>query len=76
MIGSNINRRTVQNVMEAGIHIDKVENLSGDCKVNFGQSMTRKRPIGEEICQSVLFLQQELIITDPWTYWLARVLDD
>lgn len=29
IIGSNINRRTVQNVMEAGIHINRVENVSG-----------------------------------------------
>ena len=29
IIGSNINRRTIQNVMEAGIHINRVENFSG-----------------------------------------------
>lgn len=30
LIGSNINRRTVQNVIEAGIQIDKVENVFGN----------------------------------------------
>lgn len=29
LIGSNINRRTVRNVIETGIHIDKVENVFG-----------------------------------------------
>lgn len=29
LIGSNINRRTVENVMEAGIRINKVENVFG-----------------------------------------------
>jgi ubiquinone/menaquinone biosynthesis C-methylase UbiE len=33
LIGANINRRTVENVQRAGLHLDTVENLSGIVKL-------------------------------------------